>query len=124
MERSNNAFSMSIWHSGKMRNSEYAGTPSLSEQYYQWLNLWKITPYNHKMKFKVLQLQQFFPKFLKFWSPPHDLALFLIVWILEFLGHALILDNFLKITFRPGFQKLLVFGIVVGHRFIFRVCFC
>ena len=24
-----------------------------------------------------------FPKFLKFWSPPHDLVFFLIVWILE-----------------------------------------
>ena len=46
-----------------------------------------------------------------------SLALFLIVWILEFLGHALILDNFLKITFRPGFQRLHVFGIVVGRRF-------
>ena len=35
-----------------------------------------------------------FPKFLKFWSPPHDLVLSLIVWILEPFGHALILDVF------------------------------
>ena len=62
-----------------------------------------------------------FPKFLKFWSPPHDLAWFLIVWILEPFGRALILDGFLRIIFRPGFQKLLMFGIVVDHRF--RVCF-
>ena len=39
-------------HGGKISNSEYAGTPSLSEQYYQWLTLQKITPYNHKMKYK------------------------------------------------------------------------
>ena len=49
--------------------------------------------------------------FLKFWSPPHDLVLSLIVWILK--PRALILDSFLKITFRSGFQKLLVFGMVV-----------
>ena len=35
------------------------------------------------------------PKFLKFWAPPHDLALFfIIVWILEPFGHALSLDRF------------------------------
>ena len=58
-----------------------------------------------------------FPKFLKFWSPPHNLALFLIFWILEPFGRALILDGFLKNTFCLGFQKLLVFGIVVDRRF-------
>ena len=47
VERSNNTFNMSIWHGGKMSNSEYAGTPSLSKQYSQWLTLRKITPYNH-----------------------------------------------------------------------------
>ena len=56
-----------------------------------------------------------FLNFLKFWSPAHDLALSSIVWILE--PRALILDGFLKITFHPGFQKLLMFGIVVDHRF-------
>ena len=58
MEISNNTFNMSIWHGGKMSNSEYFGTPSLSEQYYQWLNLRKITPYNHKMKYKFNTITQ------------------------------------------------------------------
>ena len=37
------------------------------------------------------------------------------------IGRALILDGFLKIIFRPGFKKLLMFGIVVDRRF--RFCF-
>ena len=41
LERSNSTFNMSIWYGGKMSNSEYAGTPSLSEQYYQSLTLQK-----------------------------------------------------------------------------------
>ena len=44
-----------------------------------------------------------FRKFLKFWSPPHDLAWFLIIWILEPFGCALILDGFLRIIFHLGF---------------------
>ena len=47
-----------------------------------------------------------FPKFQKTFGPPHDLMLLWIVLNHEFLGHALILDDFLKITFRPGFQIL------------------
>ena len=43
---------------GKMSNSEYARTPSLSKQYYQWLTLLKITPYNDEMKFKVNTITQ------------------------------------------------------------------
>ena len=27
------------------------------------------------------------PKFLNFWAPPHDLALFLVVGFFEFFGH-------------------------------------
>ena len=34
------------------------------------------------------------PKFLKFWAPPHDLALFLIVGSFEPFGRALSLDRF------------------------------
>ena len=45
-----------------------------------------------------------FPNFLKFWSPPHDLALSLIVWILE--PRALILDGFLKIQFSSWFLEI------------------
>ena len=41
-----------------MSNSEYVGTPSLSEQYYKWLTLQKIAPYNHKMKYKVNTITQ------------------------------------------------------------------
>ena len=41
---------MAWWQDDQFRIYQ---TPSLSEQYYQWLTLWKITPYNHKMKYKV-----------------------------------------------------------------------
>ena len=58
VERSNSTFNMSVWHGGKMSNSEYVETPSLSEKYYQWLTLSKITPYNHKMKHKVNTITQ------------------------------------------------------------------
>ena len=38
------------------------------------------------------------PKFLKFWTPPHDLALLLIVGSFEPFGHALMLDDFKGLT--------------------------
>ena len=38
------------------------------------------------------------PKFLKFWAPPHDLALFLIVGSFEPFGRALMLDDFKSLT--------------------------
>ena len=42
----------------------------------------------------MLQLQLFFPKFLKFWAPPHDLALFLNRRILERIGQVLFSNDF------------------------------
>ena len=53
-----------------------------------------------------------YPKFLKFWSPPRDLVWFLIVWILEPFGCALILDGFLRIIFHLGFEKLLTLELL------------
>ena len=41
---------------------------------------------------QLLQLQLFFPKFLKFWAPPHDLALFLNRRTLKLIGRALFLE--------------------------------
>ena len=38
------------------------------------------------------------PKFLKFWAPPRDLALFLIVGSFEPFGHALMLYDFKGLT--------------------------
>ena len=61
-----------------------------------------------------------FPKFLKFWSPPHDLAWFLIMWILEPFGRALILDGF-EDYLQTWFSEIAHIGIIVDHRF--RVCF-
>ena len=37
-------------------------------------------------------------KFPKFWAPPHDLALFLIVGSFEPFGRALMLDDFKRLT--------------------------
>ena len=52
------------------------------------------------------------PKFLKFWAPPHDLALFFIVGSCEPFGRALVLDDFKNIDSRPVFQRLCVFEVV------------
>ena len=38
------------------------------------------------------------PKFLKFWAPPHDLALFLIVGSFDPFGHDLMFDDFKGFT--------------------------
>ena len=53
----------------------------------------------------LLKLQPFSPNFLNFWAPPHGFCICLIIWILGFLGHALIVDDFLEFTVRLGFLK-------------------
>ena len=42
---------------------------------------------------QLLQVQPFSPNFLKFWAPPHDLALFLNRRILELIGRVLISND-------------------------------
>ena len=49
---------------------------------------------------QLLQLQLFSPNFLKFWVPPHDLALLLIVELSSLLG-VLSFQVILKIDCRP-----------------------
>ena len=45
-------------------------------------------------KFPIVAAGTVLPKFLKFWSPPHDLALFLIIGVHEPFGHALFSNDF------------------------------
>ena len=63
----------------------------------------------------MLQLQPFSPNFLKFWAPPHDLALFLNRRILELIGWVLI-SNDCADWFSVGFKGCLCLNFVIDRR--------